>query len=129
MKQALIRTSKSLFTGYLPLLATILCLNLSACKDDDSAVKVSAIAVKEAIYENGVMQISLKSNASLQLTPFILPQNAANKTVAFSNKYPGLMDVSASGLITAKAAGIDTLTIRTTDGSGVKVSYKIKISD
>jgi uncharacterized protein YjdB len=90
---------------------------------------VSAVTVKEAKYTNGIMQISLKDNETLQLTPYILPQNATSKTVVFSNKHPELIEISGSGLITAKSAGIDTLTLRTTDGSGVKVSYKVNITN
>ncbi|GHT21555.1 hypothetical protein AGMMS4957_10490 [Bacteroidia bacterium] len=111
-------------------LAGAICsLGLSGCNDDSDGAKVSAIGVKEAVYVSPIMQLSLKDNATLQLTPFIMPQNAANKAVAYSNKYPEVLEVSASGLITAKAVGTDTITIRATDGSGVKVSYPVFITN
>jgi len=104
---------------------------LTACEKEDKDVKVNAVTVKEAVYVSSgtFMQISLKDNATLQLTPFIMPQDAANKSVKYSNKYSNLMTVSESGLITAKAVGTDTLTVSATDGSGVEVSYRVLISD
>ncbi|MDR1371447.1 MAG: Ig-like domain-containing protein [Dysgonamonadaceae bacterium] len=105
------------------------CIVFSGCKSDDEHGKVTAVTVKEAVYANNIMQISLKDNETLQLTPFIMPQDAANKAVKYSNKHSELMEVSASGLITAKAFGTDTLTITADDGSGVKVSYPVIIID
>ena len=104
---------------------------LSGCKDENTDDKVSAITIREATYVSSgtFMQISLKDNATLQLTPFIMPQSAVNKTVKYSNKYPNLMTVSESGMITAKAFGTDTLTVSATDGSGVSVSYRVLITD
>ncbi|GHT40967.1 hypothetical protein AGMMS49965_10040 [Bacteroidia bacterium] len=111
-------------------LAGAICsLGLSGCNDDSDGAKVSAIGVKEAVYVSPIMQLSLKDNATLQLTPFIMPQNAANKAVAYSNLYPKVLEISADGLITPKAVGTDTITIRATDGSGVKVSYPVVITD
>jgi hypothetical protein len=110
-------------------IGAILCFCLSGCKDDDDTVKISAISVIEATYTNSIMQLSLKDNATLQLTPFIMPQDAANKTLTYSNKHKEIMDVSESGLITAKAIGTDTLTVSATDGSDVKVSYRVNITD
>jgi len=102
---------------------------LSACQEDDGDIKVSAIAVKEATYVSPKMQLTLKDNATLQLTPYIMPQNATNQKVSYSNKYPDLMSVNENGLITAKAIGTDTVTLTATDGSGTKVSYPVIISD
>jgi len=103
----------------------------TSCEKDDKDIKVTAVTVKEAVYisSGSFMQISLKDNATLQLTPFIMPQAATNKTVKYSNKNPELMTVSESGLITAKLPGTDTLIVSATDGSGVTVSYPVRITD
>ena len=110
---------------------TVLCTVFTGCEKDKDDGLITSITIKEAVYIQSInsMQISLKDNATLQLTPFIMPQTASNKTVTYSNKYSNLMEVSPSGLITAKAPGTDTLTVSATDGSGVKVSYQILITD
>ncbi|GAB6009938.1 Ig-like domain-containing protein [Dysgonomonas reticulitermitis] len=103
---------------------------LSSCKDDND-IKVTAVTVKEAVYVNSPasMQITLKDNETLQLTPFIMPQDAANKALTYSNKYPELLSVSNEGLLTGKAVGKDTLTVSATDGSGVSTRYVVNIID
>ena len=103
---------------------------LSSCQEQDDGI-VTAITIMEADYiqSGNHMQISLKDNTTLQLTPFIMPQNAINKKVKYSNMYSNLMEVSESGLITPKAVGTDTLTVSATDGSGITVSYRVVITD
>ena len=104
---------------------------LTNCESDDKNGQITAITIKEAVYVSSInwMQLSLKDNATLQMTPFIMPRNAANQTVSYANKHPELMEVSPSGLITGKAPGIDTLTVSATDGSDVTVSYQVVIID
>ena len=103
---------------------------LTGCEEKQENL-VTALTIKEAEYISSgtYMRIALKDNATLQLTPFIMPRDAANQTVTYSNMYPNLMEVSASGFITAKAIGTDTLTVSATDGSGIKVSYRVEITD
>lgn len=94
--------------------------------------KVSAISVKEAVYvSTGTpsMQISLKDNEELQLSVVILPQNAKNQKLTFTNKHPELMEVTETGLLKSKSFGTDTLTISATDGSGVSTRYVVNIAD
>jgi hypothetical protein len=91
--------------------------------------KVSAISVKEAVYVGTgtpFMQISLKDNETLQLNVVLLPRNAKNQKVTFTHKRTDLMEVSQSGLITAKAVGKDVLTVKSDDGS-VAVDYQVDI--
>lgn len=98
--------------------------------EDDG--KVLSIAVKEAVYVSSgtpSMQLSLKDNEELQLNVVIMPQNAKNKNVTFSNKHPELMAVTEAGLIKAKAIGTDTLIISATDGSGVSTRFVVNIID
>jgi len=107
------------------------CIIFAGCEKDKDSGLITAITIEEAVYVQSInsMQIALKDNATLQLTPFIMPQGATNKMIKYSNKYPNLMEVRESGLITAKAVGTDTLTVSATDGSGVTVSYQVLISD
>ncbi|GHV15898.1 hypothetical protein FACS1894169_08600 [Bacteroidia bacterium] len=98
--------------------------------EDDG--KVLSIAVKEAVYVSSgtpSMQLSLKDNEELQLNVVIMPQNAKNKDVTFSNKHPELMEVTETGLIKAKAMGTDTLIVSASDGSGVSTRFVVNIID
>jgi hypothetical protein len=110
------------------MMGAVFCFCLNSCKDDEDGL-VTAITVREAVYVSPVMQLSLKDNATLQLTPYIMPQTASNKNVTYSNARHDLLEISASGLITPKGIGTDTITISATDASGVKVSYPVIISD
>jgi hypothetical protein len=94
--------------------------------------KVTSIAVKEAVYvSTGTpsMQISFKDNTEMQLNVVILPQNAKNTTVTFTNKRPEIMTVTETGLLKPKTFGTDTLIISATDGSGVSTRYIVNIID
>ena len=117
--------------SFLTMVCVAFCAVLTGCDEKDDKGKITAITVLEAVWEsaNSSMEISLKDNTTLQLTPFIMPRDASNQTLTYSNKYPNLMDVNASGLITGKAPGIDTLTVSSTDGSGVTVSYRVIVID
>lgn len=108
----------------------LLSAGLTGCKDKED-VMVTAVTIQEAVWAsvNNCMQLTLKDNATLQVTPFIMPRDAANQTVTYSSKYPNLMEVSASGLITGKAPGVDTLTVSATDGSGISSWYRVVIVD
>jgi hypothetical protein len=95
---------------------------------------VTAITIEEAVYDASInwMRITLRSNETLQLTPFIMPRQADNPRVSFSNNNPDLMTVSETGLITPRtnrSFGIDTLTVSATDGSGITVRYQVVITD
>jgi hypothetical protein len=94
--------------------------------------KVTSIAVKEAVYVSSgtpSMQISFKDNEELQLNVVILPQNAKNKEVTFTNKRSELMEVTGTGLLKPKAFGTDTLIVSATDGSGVSTRFVVNITD
>ena len=118
------------------MIAVIAAIMTAACSpqgfEPKNDGKVSSIAVKEAVYVSAgtpSMQISLKDNEELQLNVVILPRDAANKKVTFSNKHPELMEVTDAGVIKPKAVGTDTLTVGATDGSGVHTRYVVKIAD
>lgn len=109
----------------------VLCTGLNSCEDDDKG-QVMALTLLEAVMDgtnNNTMTISLKDNTTLQLTPFIMPQSAANKNVTYSNLHAEVLTVSESGLITPHMPGTDTLTVSATDGSGVRTSYLVRIID
>ncbi|MCL2051342.1 MAG: Ig-like domain-containing protein [Lachnospiraceae bacterium] len=60
--------------------------------------------------------LSLGGGATSQLVQTVAPGNAYNKTVTWSSSNSNVATVSASGLVTARAAGSATITVRTNDG-------------
>jgi len=60
---------------------------------------------------------SLAVGGTRQLTATIAPATASNKNVTWSSNNEAVATINASGLITAKAIGTATITVRTTDGN------------
>lgn len=54
-----------------------------------------------------------------QLTPTVLPANAANKGVTYVSSDPTKATVSATGLVTRVANGTTNITVTAKDGSGI----------
>jgi|GEM_PF-3144705 len=70
-----------------------------------------------------VSSVSLNSNAetltvgeTFQLTPTITPATATNKNVTWTSSDANVAEVNSSGLVTARAAGTATITVKTVDG-------------
>ena len=70
-----------------------------------------------------VTGVTLNSNAetltvggTFQLIHTITPDNATNKNVTWTSSDVNIVEVSASGLVTAKATGTATITVTTADG-------------
>ena len=82
------------------LIAIVISGSLCACQKTDDGV--AAITVKEAVLKDNAMQLTLKDNESLQLTPFILPQTQKVE-VSYDNLHPEWLTVSPGGLITPTA--------------------------
>ena len=61
--------------------------------------------------------LSLTVGGTAQLTAPLAPENATDKTVSWSCDNSSVLEVSADGTVTAKAAGTATITVTTTDGS------------
>jgi uncharacterized protein YjdB len=60
---------------------------------------------------------SLGAGLTQQLTPAIAPSNASNQNVTWASSNTAVATVSATGLVTAVAAGTATITVKTQDGS------------
>ena len=60
--------------------------------------------------------LSLAVGKTFQLTPTVSPTNATNKSVTWTTSNSNVATVSATGAVTAKAAGSAIITVTTVDG-------------
>lgn len=123
---------------YSPWIVTaILTLMVSGCNpqgfEPATDGKITSIAVKGAVYvSTGTpsMQLSVKDNEEKQLDVVIRPGDAKNQKLTFANRHPEVMEVTEAGVLKPKViTGRDTLTISSTDGSGVTITYVVNIID
>ena len=86
----------------------VLLLALASCEKDP--VKVSGVTVTPA-------SVSLEAGKTVSLKAVVVPETAADKTVRWESENPAVADVTASGVVTAKAAGETSVTAVTSDGN------------
>lgn len=60
---------------------------------------------------------SVVVDSTVQLTATVLPAGATNEAVTYESNDQAKATVSATGLVTGKAAGVVTITVKTADGS------------
>lgn len=66
---------------------------------------------------------------SYQINASVEPSTAKNKTLTYVSGNTSIATVNSSGLISAKAEGETTITIRSTDGSGISKSLKVTTTE
>lgn len=71
--------------------------------------------------------IELNVGDTQTLTATVLPENASNKTLAWSSNDTSVASVNDSGKVTAHTKGSCTITCRATDGSGVKATCAVTV--
>lgn len=86
----------------------VLLLALASCEKDSA--KVSGITVTPT-------SVTLEAGKTVSLKAAVVPETAADKTVRWESENPAVADVTASGVVTAKAAGETSVTAVTTDGN------------
>ena len=92
--------------------------------------KVSeAVTVRQLVTSVSVNPTSatITEGDTKQLSVTISPSNASNKTVQWSSNKTSVATVSSSGLVTAKAAGSVTITVKATDGSNKQATCSITV--
>ena len=89
---------------------------------DKDAIFVESIEFSEESYAMIVGDV-------LALMPTVLPQNADNKTLAWSTQDTSIISVDERGMVRALAIGNATVTAAATDGSGVTASVVITVSN
>lgn len=113
--------------------AVITCKSVS----DNSVVGICNVTVKAAaatVIKTGKITLNkttagLVKGKNLQLTATVTPTNTTNKAVTWSTSNASVATVSTSGLVTAKATGTATITCTAKDGSGVKATCKVTVTN
>lgn len=105
---------------------------ITAATTDGSKKSASCVVT----VKQGVTSLSLnKTSATLgvgnstQLTVTVQPGNASNKSVSWSSSNSGVASVNSSGLVTAKAAGTATITVKSNDGTNKSASCTITVKE
>jgi len=86
-------------------------------KTATSGVTVTDIVVAVSGVSLSPTSLGLNVGQTSQLTASVLPANANNKSVTYTSSNPAVLNVSASGLVTALANGTASVTVKTTDGN------------
>lgn len=79
-------------------------------EDYQESIKISEITLNET-------SIILNEGQTRQLTATVTPENAENKTLAWTSSNESVATVTQDGLVTALAEGHTVITVRTSDGS------------
>jgi hypothetical protein len=99
--------------------------NTPANQPENKAVKQTTPEKKPDINVQNVAissaTMSLTVNATRKLRATISPFNATNKNVDWSTDNESVVSVDATGSVTAKAAGVATITVTTQDGGKTAV--------
>ena len=108
---------------------------IPATAKDDSGISASC-TVQVTVPTVKVTGITLnKTTASVvkgktvALTATVTPDTATDKTVKWTTSNKNVATVSTDGVVTAKAAGTATITATAADGSGVKATCKITVTN
>lgn len=102
--------------------ATITATTADGGKKATSVVTVTASTVAVTSVSISPTTLSLGINGTGQLASTIVPSNATNKNVTWTSSNSAVATVSATGLVTGKAAGTATITATTADGSKTATS-------
>lgn len=83
-------------------------------------IKISEITLNET-------SIILNEGHTTQLTATVSPENAENKTLAWTSSNESVATVTQEGLVTAIAQGSAIITVRTSDGSDLAAICEVKV--
>ena len=100
------------------LLATIMAVGVTACDNNhssNSSSQTSSVVSVESVKLTSEVT-TLRVNKTLQLVATISPVNATNQNVVYSTNNDNV-EVSSTGLVTAKRVGTSIVTVKTVDGN------------
>ena len=87
-----------------------------------SDIKVESITLNKT-------SLTLKPQQEETLIATVKPDNATDKTITWSSSNENVATVSSTGRVTAKTAGSATITCSAKDGSGVKATCMVTVTD
>lgn len=74
-------------------------------------------------------EITLKVNQQFQLVPTVLPENATNKEVVWSSSVPSSkLHISTTGMISALAECVSTITVRCKSNPQISATCKVTVT-
>ena len=97
----------------------------NALETVSSAITVKQLATGVTVSPTSA---SIVEGGTRQLTATVSPSTANNKNVTWSSNNTNVATVSSSGLVTAKAVGSATITVKTADGSNKTATCKITVT-
>ena len=101
---------------------------ITATSREGNKTAVCNIEVRQyvnSITMNSSMQLYNGDNATLSVS--VLPENANNKEVSFNSSNPSVASVDELGNISAKTAGVATITVSAKDGSGKSATCQVTV--
>lgn len=105
---------------------------ITARSNDGSNIKATAvITVKEVKATNVILSktsLALKPKQSTTIKASVFPSTVTNKSVVWWSSNPKVATVK-NGKIVAKSAGTTIITVKTKDGSNLKATCKVTVSD
>ena len=97
----------------------------NALETVSSAITVKQLATGVTVSPTSA---SIVEGGTRQLTATVSPSTANNRNVTWSSNNTNVATVSSSGLVTAKAVGSATITVKTADGSNKTATCKITVT-
>ena len=102
--------------------------------DDSNISATCKVTVKDPVIKVKSIKLS-KTSTTLDvgktetLVASITPTNASNKKLTWSSSNTNVATVDQNGKVTAKKAGIVTITVKTNDGSNLSATCKVTVKD
>jgi hypothetical protein len=93
---------------------------LAGCKDDDAAVSAEYIVLEQT-------NVQLMINQTVQLKAFVMPDDAADKTLAWRSDNDAIASV-ADGLVTAVSRGTAKITVSAVANPAAKAEVTVTVS-
>ncbi len=114
-------------TGVAPGKCTLrLRIRLSDTKSVTGSCSVTVVAPVEGITLSET-SAAIDEGGTLQLTATVAPENASNKSLAWTSDDETVATVSSSGLVKAMAKGTAVITAKAIDGSDVSATCTIEV--
>ena len=106
--------------------ATITVTTVDGAKTASCAVTVNPVVVTDVTLDK--TEVTVEEGKVMKLVATVLPDNATDKTVAWSTSNPDVATVDHNGIVKGVAAGTATVTVTTNDG-GKTASCAVTVTE